>query len=63
MKTIDNVDVTARSYYFLLDWNEKNDWEYIISQYGKEKLKDLTFEEYKQLFDYATQCDFKLMGL
>ena len=63
MKTIDNIDVTARSYYFLLDWNEQNEWEYIHQQYNKGSLKDLTFEEYKQLFGYATQCDFKFMGL
>lgn len=63
MKTIDNVDVMARSYHFLLDWNEKNNWEYIHQQYNKGSLKDLTFEEYKQLFGYATQCDFKFMGL
>ncbi len=23
MKTIDNIEASSRSYYFLLDWNEK----------------------------------------
>lgn len=62
MKTIhNNIQVTSRSYYFLLDWNERNGWEYIHIQYRKGSLEDLTLEEYKQLFNYATQCDFKFM--
>lgn len=61
METKDGIMVSSRSYYYLLDWNEKNDWEYLYTQYSKMKLKELTYEEYKQLFHYATQCDFKFM--
>ena len=63
MRLLDKTEVSARSYYFLLDWNEQNDWQYIHNQYGKGSLKDLTFEQYKELFSYATQCDFKFMGI
>ena len=62
MKTINgNIEVSSRSYYYLLDWNEKDEWVYIHAQYNKGSLKDLTIEEYKQLFNYATQCDLKFM--
>ena len=62
MKIINgNIKVSSRSYHFLFDWNEQNKWEYLHAQYSKESLEDLTIDEYKQLFSYATQCDLKFM--
>ena len=57
MKTSDGFEVTSRSYYFLLDWNESDDWQYIIKEFGKSKLKDLNLAEYKQLFLHATTSE------
>jgi hypothetical protein len=58
MKTLaDRMEVSSRSYYFLLDWNEQNEWRYIAENFGKEKLKDLTLPEYKQLFKFATESE------
>lgn len=60
MKTLaDGFEVSARSYYYLLDWNESNEWEYITHAYLKKRLCDLTKEEYKKLFDYATSLESK----
>ena len=54
MKTlIDGFEVSARSYYYLLDWNEVNEWKYMADNFNKATLKELTLEEYKQLFEYA----------
>lgn len=58
MKTlIDGYEVSERSYYYLLDWNEVNNWIFIKETFGKTKLKDLTIDEYEKLFEYATNFD------
>lgn len=58
MKTLsDGTEVSARSYYYLLDWNEENRKEYIYKTFNKERLCDLTILEYRQLFCYATQIE------
>ena len=58
MKTLsDGIEVSARSYYYLLDWNEVNQWEYMYSMWDKRRLCDLTIMEYRQLFCYATQIE------
>ena len=58
MKTLnDGYEVSARSYYYLLDWNEVNEWRYIADNFGKGRLKDLTIIEYKQLFQFATTSE------
>lgn len=55
MKTlIDGSEVVARSYYYLLDWNEQDEWKIIYSNYGVNKLNSLTKQQYKELFMHAT---------
>lgn len=53
----DGTEVSARSYYYLLDWNEVNEREYINSKFNKNRLCDLTILEYRDLFCYATQME------
>jgi len=58
MKTLaEGKEVPARGYYYLLDWNEVNEWEYMYKTFNKKRLCDLTILEYRQLFCYATQMD------
>ena len=58
MKTLfDGFEVPSRTYYYLLDWNEANDWKYIAEHFNKEKLKDLTRAEYNQLFLFASRSE------
>ncbi len=58
MKTLaDGTEVSARSYYYLLDWNELNEWYYMMQEFGKFKLMDLTIAEYYQLFNEATMSE------
>jgi len=58
MKTLSNgFEVPSRTYYYLLDWNEANDWKYIREHFNKEKLKDLTREEYNQLFLFVSRSE------
>jgi len=62
MKTlIDGHQVSSRSYYYLLDWNEKNEWKYISETFGKNKLSELDRVEYKRLFNKATTDELNKM--
>jgi hypothetical protein len=58
MKTLtDGTEVTSRTYYYLLDFNDRYQWEYIVKKFSKTKLCDLNFEQYKELFIHATDVD------
>lgn len=47
MKTLkDGYEVSSRSYYYLLDWNEVNELQYISECFGKTRLIDLNKNEY-----------------
>lgn len=62
MKTLsDGTPVSGRSYYYLLDWNESDDWEYMSVCFGKMKLLELTIDEYRELWEYATRDEYTLM--
>ena len=59
----DGIEVTSRSYYFLLDWNEANEYSFIMSTFGKSRLKDLTISEYKELFIHAMNTDLNYLEI
>jgi len=60
MKTlIDGTQVYDNTFYYLLTWNEKNNWKYIEENFKKSKLKDLTISEYLELFEYATKQEIE----
>jgi len=59
----DGIEVTSRSYYFLLDWNEANEHSFIMSTFGKSRLKDLTISEYKELFIHAMNTDLNYLEI
>lgn len=60
MKTLfDGVEVSSRSYYYLLDWNDKDDRIFIEFNFNKSTLKDLTISEYLELFEYATKQEIE----
>lgn len=58
MKTLaDGKEVPARSYYYLLDWNEINERKYIFETFNTVRLCDLNSKQYYQLFVFATHFD------
>ena len=59
--TSDGKYVSARSYYFLLDWNEYDKKKFIYQKFGKNRLCDLTLEEYMILWLNATTEEHNLM--
>ena len=53
----DGTLVSSRSYYYLLDWNEFDQKEFIVKEFAKQRLCDLTRVEYKRLFNKATTSE------
>ena len=63
MKTLNNdTVVTSSSYYFLLDWNERDSWRFLNNKFGKQSLFSLTLDEYRILWLHATTDAFNKMG-
>ena len=63
MKTLaDGTQVSSRSYYFLLDYNDRNNWAVMHNLYGVMKLHELTHHQYLYLFKQAIAAELKLLG-
>lgn len=62
MKTLaDSNNVSAKSYYFLLDWNEQNERKFINEKFNKNRLCDLVLDEYMILWLNATTDEHNRM--
>jgi hypothetical protein len=58
MKTLaDGTLVSSRGYYYLLDWNEQDQWKFILRTFDANRLCDLNIEQYRRLFKHATEND------
>lgn len=58
MKVLDDgTKVPSRIYYYLLDWNDQDNWKYVTTFFDKTKLHTLTAEQFKELFKHATIID------
>jgi len=57
-KLIDGTEVLDRTFYYLLDWKDKN-MEYVFKNYGTYELHALNKKEYKEFFEHATKQDLK----
>lgn len=55
----DGTKVPARIYYYLLDWNEVDEYNTIHLLYNKMKLSDLNSSQFNNLFYVATKNDFE----
>ena len=62
MKELKNGErVTSRSYYFLLDFNDRDSWKTLNDNFGVMKLHDLNKEQYIRLFEMAVEAELKLL--
>lgn len=60
MKTLkDGTEVSSRSYYFLLDFNDRDGWKTLLQEFGVMKLHELNIEQYTRLFEIATQREIE----
>lgn len=57
----DGTQVTARSYYFLLDFNDRDGWKTLVDNFNVRRLHDLNKEQYIRLFEIATQAELQLL--
>lgn len=58
-KLADGKEVNSRSYYYLLEWNDADNFTYIWENFGKSKLSSLTLLEYRQLFAHAVKSELE----
>jgi len=54
---IDGIEVPESVYYYLLDFNERYNWEYLRNVLNKERLCDLNIDEFRKMFEHATWHD------
>jgi hypothetical protein len=54
---IDGTKVPSRTYYYLLEWNEFDGKQFIVTQFSKQRLCELNRVEYKRLLNKATTYD------
>lgn len=62
MKTLaDGTQVSARSFYFLLDYNDRKDRKPTQNLYGVARLRDLVKHQYVYLFKQAIGEEAKVL--
>lgn len=62
MKELKNGEqVTSRSYYFLLDFNDRDSWKTLYDNFNVKRLNDLTKEQYIKLFEMAVEKELELL--
>jgi len=62
MKTLaDGTTVAARTWYYLLDWNDRDNFRFMHEMFDKKRLMDLTIDEYIVLWKEATANDLKYL--
>lgn len=54
---VDGKNVTSRSWYFLLDWNERDEWKFMSEKFNKTRLWSLELDEYMILWLNATTSE------
>jgi hypothetical protein len=60
--TADGKEISSRIWYYLLDWNELDEWRSMKLIYKKDKLRDLTKAQIVELFEIATQFDHNILN-
>lgn len=59
---VDGTQVTSRGYYFLLDWNDKNNKKIMTDLYDVNRQYDLTKHQYVYLMKRAMSDELKGLG-
>lgn len=60
-KLADGTEVTSRSYYFLLDFNDRDNWKIMGDLWGIMKLHELNKHQYLYLFKKAIEQEVKIL--
>lgn len=59
-KLSDNTEVSSKLFYYLLDWKDLDETEFIQNTFSKSRIRDLTSEEFEKTLKYAFFQDMKL---
>jgi hypothetical protein len=57
----DGTRVPSRTYYYLLEWNEFDNKEFIVKNFAKQRLCDLNRIEFKRLLHKALTYDLNAL--
>lgn len=52
MKEVKDGKVPDRAFYYVLDWCDHNRHEFILTQYNKLRVRDLTVKQFFKVMDY-----------
>ena len=55
----DGSQVSSRGFYFLLDWNDRNNKQVMFNLYGIMRLHELSKHQYTYLMKYAMAEELK----
>lgn len=55
----DGSEVSPRSFYYLLDFNDRDNFKTLFEVFDKKRLMDLTKHEYIKLFRIAVKRELK----
>ena len=57
----DGSQVSSRGFYFLLDWNDRNNKQVMFNLYGMMRLHELSKHQYTYLMKHAMAEELKLL--
>jgi len=57
----DGTQVSSRSYYYLLDFNDRDSWKTLMEEFGVRRLHDLNIEQYIRLFEIASEKELETL--
>lgn len=58
-KLADGKEVSGRIYYYLLDFNEKDEWRTIMQLFSCQQLNQLNSYQFAELFSHAFAKDIE----
>lgn len=61
-KTIDNIEQPDRVWYYLLDFNDRDNWNTIFKNFDHEQLHRLNHNQFWSLFNIAVKNDVEKFG-
>ncbi len=56
-KSIDGHEISPRVWYYLLDFNDRDNWQIMQTKFNQMRLLDLTKGQIVELFKIATEQD------
>jgi hypothetical protein len=62
-KLASGTEVPERIYYYLLNWNDEDNKEFMTNEFQKNSLSELSDVEFRRLFNKASTSDYLKLSL